>query len=171
MRYNGLNVPPKGTPWEPTLDSFTRQASNDYFSEWKYNDVIDNLELFIRGFYPFHVSGCNITYIGNYEYSVSEGLVFCGCLVYFAGGTFFTGADNDIYVVRITPDGMIATVKLSLYNYQSDLDNKMCKIGYVCNGVVLPMELPSLFSFLQLVPNTEGFYNTYSFYDTQLRYA
>lgn len=170
MQYNQTNVPPKGSPNEPQLDAFTRQASTDYFTEWKYNDVIDNLELFLKQYYPFYVSGCNITYAGNNEYNITAGLVYCGTLVYFAGGTFSV-PDDDVYVVRITKDGGIATIKFSLYDYISDVGNRLCKVGYVCKGTVMPVYRPQMLDVLQDLPNTEVYYGKLNFYGANGRYG
>jgi len=176
MRYSGTNVPPANSPNEPSLNFFTRQSSSDYFLEWKYNCVIDNLEMLSKQLLPFYISGCDIVLDNatptDYVYSVGSGLVFIYGLVYVPSQSFSLPISNtDIHVIRVTKDGAISTISLSSYNYDNDVINGLCKIGYVSNGSVIQSYKPNFYDFLQKLPIETAYYDWANYYNTNVRYG
>ncbi len=173
MRYNGTNVPPAGSPNEPQHEFFTRQFNTDYFFAWKYNDIIDNIWALSQKIFPFWIAGCNISYSGGdaeyYYYNISEGFIFSKGLVYVNAQTILIPVTNDIFVIRIDKNGNAVYIDLNSYNFNSDINNGICKIGYVCVNSVR-MEPQNYYMFLKNAPLTQYIYGAYNFYNGYGRY-
>lgn len=173
MRYNGTNVPSAGATNEPPHEFFTRQLPSDYFFAWKYNADIDNIWALSQKLPPFWIAGCNISFdtydTTYYYYSIGNGFVFSKGLVYVQEAIFTTPLTDNIYVVRIDKDGVANVIDINSYSYDIDMTNGLCKIGYVCKGVIR-IEPQNYFAFLKNAPFRQYVYDALNFYNGYGRY-